>query len=267
MGNQPGTDIQVVTHAFAAMEKQFESLLPANVPSKRFMRTALMAIEGNPKLLQCDRNSLYNACKMAAQDGLVIDGREAAIVPFKGEAKYMPMVTGIIKRARNSGDVDTVTPAIVHELDTFDIDYGERKPLTFKPAKGDRGEPIGAVCIVWNKSGSMEFEYMTANDIHAVRQCSKQKESLQWTTFWTEGWKKTVIRRLFKRLPMSSEIDRVFGHVDSEYDFSDKSPEQAGEPAEQTPQRTRAEQAVADQMGDVHEGEFEPVDADDDSII
>lgn len=215
------TPIQEATRDLASMEKQFKALLPKHTPTKRFMRLAIMAAEANPKVLE-DRDAFVNAVKLAAQDGLNLDGRDAALVPFKGKAKYMPMVAGIIKRARNSGEISSVTPAIVYENDDFQIDYAKAEPLTFKPCTGDRGEPIGACCVVWYRHGGMEFEWMPKGEIMLVKGCSKQKESLQWTTFWTEGWKKSVIRRLFKRIPMSSELDRVITSDDEMYDLTPK---------------------------------------------
>jgi recombination protein RecT len=40
-----------------------------------------------------------------AQDGLLPDGREAAIVKFGNKAQAMPMIAGILKKIRQSGDV------------------------------------------------------------------------------------------------------------------------------------------------------------------
>lgn len=82
------------------MEPEFSKTLPPDVPSKRFTRIARTAVNSNPDLANCDRTSLFSAITQAAQDGLVIDGKEAAIVIFKGKAQYMPMVQGLVKRMR-----------------------------------------------------------------------------------------------------------------------------------------------------------------------
>jgi RecT family len=93
------------------METQFRFALPAHIPPARFMRVVMTAVQNNPKLLKCTRQSFFNACMKCAQDGLLPDGREAALVPFAedddGKAKadlaqYMPMVAGIRKKVRNS---------------------------------------------------------------------------------------------------------------------------------------------------------------------
>src|SRR3546814_9174090 len=77
-----------------------------SIPVEKFHRVAVTAISSNPDLLNVDRTSLFGALMKAAQDGLLPDGREGAIVPFKGKASWMPMVAGIMKKVRNSGEIE-----------------------------------------------------------------------------------------------------------------------------------------------------------------
>src|SRR5215831_21161121 len=102
-----------------SMESQFAMALPAHIPVERFTRVVMTAVQNNMKLLRCTRQSLFNACMKAAQDGLLPDGREGAIVPFGDDeeggrgrrgapvptASWMPMIAGIRKKARNSGEI------------------------------------------------------------------------------------------------------------------------------------------------------------------
>src|SRR5688572_8778353 len=106
-----------VAHPIVVLEQQLEDrvpefakALPAHVPAERFKRVVLTAVQNNPKLLQVERRSFFNACMKAAQDGLLPDGRESAIVEFKDKdrgpmAQYMPMVAGIRKKVRNSAEI------------------------------------------------------------------------------------------------------------------------------------------------------------------
>ena len=68
------------------MSTEFKKALPSQIPVERFTRVVMTAIHNNPKILDCVRLTLYNACMKAAQDGLLPDGREGAIVPFKDKA-------------------------------------------------------------------------------------------------------------------------------------------------------------------------------------
>ena len=107
----------------AQLEKRASELsraLPAHMPAERFIRVVLTACQLNPDLLACDRTSLWNACMRAAQDGLLPDGREGAIVPYKDKAQWMPMTQGLLKRFRNSGQFKSITAGIVRETEPFE---------------------------------------------------------------------------------------------------------------------------------------------------
>jgi recombination protein RecT len=47
---------------------------------------------------------------------------------------------------------------------------------------------------------------MTTAQIEAIRSRSKSKDNGPWMTDWVEMAKKTVLRRLFKMLPVSVEV-------------------------------------------------------------
>jgi recombination protein RecT len=95
------------------MEPQFKFALPTHIPVERFIRVVMTAVQNNPALLRCTKQSLFNACMKSAQDGLLPDNREAALVPFgedvetgrskPDQAAYIPLVRGIRKLARDSG--------------------------------------------------------------------------------------------------------------------------------------------------------------------
>jgi len=59
------------------------------------------------------------------------------------------------------------------------------------------------------KDGGIQFEVMTRAEIEAVRAQSKAGKSGPWVTHFEEMAKKTVIRRLFKYLPVSIEVQRA----------------------------------------------------------
>ena len=56
---------------------------------------------------------------------------------------------------------------------------------------------------------------MSANEIEKIRDISKAKDSQAWKDYWSEMAKKTVIRRISKRLPMSSDLEVII-HRDNE---------------------------------------------------
>ena len=59
------------------------------------------------------------------------------------------------------------------------------------------------------KNGGIQFEVMSRSEIEAIRKQSKAGTSGPWVNHWDEMAKKTVIRRLFKYLPVSIEAARA----------------------------------------------------------
>jgi recombination protein RecT len=190
----------------ASMTPQFAMALPSHIKPEKFQRVVMTVAQQNPDLLQGDRRSLLGACMKCAADGLVPDGREAALVMFKGKPQYMPMMAGLLKRARNSGEISSVATHVVYEHDEFLIEYGDEEKLTHRPRlDGDRGKPIGAYAIAKLKDGSIVREWMSKSDIEKVRAVSRAGQSGPWVQWWDEMARKTVWRRLSKWLPMDAE--------------------------------------------------------------
>jgi len=205
------TALVEVRTSLANMEPEFRAALPAHIPSAKFIRTAQTAIQLNPDIVNCDRTSLYAACMKAAQDGLVLDGREAALVKFGNVAQYMPMVAGLLKKARNSGDISTISVHVAYEKDTFDYTLGDDEKITHKPfLAGDRGKPILVYAVATLKDGGKQRAIMTVSEIEKVRAVSRAKDGPAWKQWWDEMAKKTVIRRLSKYLPSSTDRDEEF---------------------------------------------------------
>src|SRR5215207_3153395 len=69
-------------------EVDFKHALPAHIPVERFKRVLLTAVQNNPDLIRADRQSLWNSAMKSAQDGLLPDGREGAIVIYNTKEKY-----------------------------------------------------------------------------------------------------------------------------------------------------------------------------------
>ena len=192
-----------------------ELALPSNVTVEAFRNAAIVAVQDNPAILQCKPETVMKAIRTIAAAGLVPDGREAAIVPFSGAAQAMPMVFGLIKMARRSGDVKDIRAHIVYqnELDQglFTYVVGDNETLTHTPILfGEKGAPVAVYAIAKLKDGTIVREFMDAAQIEKVRKSSPQQRSSAdpkgiWQQWWDEMAKKSVIRRLCKRLDLSAE--------------------------------------------------------------
>lgn len=193
------------------MQPEFKKALPPHVHADKFTRVVMSAVQANPDVLQADKRSLFGACMKSAQDGLLPDGREAALTIYNTKngkvVQYMPMIAGILKKARNSGEISTIAAELVYKNDPFSYRIENGKPqMTHEPQIfGDRGEVMGAYACAVLKDGSTMIEVMSKAEIEQVRQVSRAKDSGPWTSWWGEMARKTVLRRLSKRLPSSSD--------------------------------------------------------------
>lgn len=229
---EPSKELTIAQEV-AKMQAQFQAALPAHVPAEKFVRVVMTAVNSNPDLQNADRRSLLEAAMKAAQDGLIPDGRESAFVVFNTNAgtkqqprwikkvQYMPMVWGIAKKIRNSGELESLTANVVYEHDSFEYRLGDDEQILHSPKMlGSRGKPIGAYAIIKTKAGGIYREVMNEEEINAVRDISKAKDSGPWSgPFFTEMWRKTVLRRLAKRVPMSTDNEALMQRDDELYDL------------------------------------------------
>lgn len=203
----------------------------------KFIQIALNYIEQNLSLLDKDRNSLYKAITDAAQAGLYIDGQESALVPFKGKVKFMSMYKGLLKQVRNSGELASINCGVVYEKDVFECYTDENgEHLKHVPnflAGEERGKPIATYAIARIKDGQAPYiEVMTEKEIQDCKKSSKAGSDSPWNgLFANEMRKKTVLRRISKRLPSSTDLNAAI-HVDDDL-FIPQQEDETPEPEKQ----------------------------------
>ena len=188
---------------------EIAAMLPSHINVERFLKSALLAVARDPKLQQCSPLSLFTAVVNAAELGLDFTPSKGAayIVKFGDKATFMPGYRGFIDLAKRTGDVKKIEAVIVRENDRFEIQYGLNPDIDHKPPKkGERGQLIGVYAVATFKDGEKQFDYMTREEIDAIRKRSKASGSGPWVTDYEEMARKTVVRRLFKYLPSSSDL-------------------------------------------------------------
>lgn len=216
---------------------QIEAALPKGVTKERFIRTALQGIQTHrdkDRLAKANRSSFYLAVQKAASDGLILDGREAALVCFGEEVQYMPMVHGLVKLARNSGEIKNIEAAVVYKNDRFSYVMGEHESPRHEADwfSEDRGAPVGAWAIVTLASGEKIPAMLPKSKI--LRVAGKSKNAYQYDPnkgdAWEEWWKKTAVKNVLKYAPRSTELDRAMA-ADEDEEMVDVTP--APEPVQQ----------------------------------
>src|SRR5690606_973564 len=173
----------------------------SHIKPEKFVRAIQNAIMNTKDLMSIERNSFYAACMKSAELGLMPNGKEAAIVPYKGTATYIPMYEGLLKLVRNSGEIKSIVTELVYSKEDFEYWIDESGPhLKHKPKFRDRGDLDLVYCVVTTKDGAAYIEVMTMEDIDKVKAQSKAANG-PWKTWPEEMMKKSAFRRLFKRLP------------------------------------------------------------------
>jgi recombination protein RecT len=204
--------------------------LPSHIPVERFNRVVLTAAQTNPELVAVDRQTLWLACMRAAQDGLLPDGREGVILPYKDNnsrsptcgkiiAQWQPMIGGLLKRFRNSGQFKSIAAGIVREGEPFDY-WIDEQGEHMRHVPGDAiARPVKAYAVAVTKDGGSMIRVMSVAEVNKRRAVSRAKDGPMWREWWDEAAMKTVLRNLSKRLPSSSDLDELMRRDDDEEAF------------------------------------------------
>lgn len=219
----------------ANAQPEFAKTLPAYIKPERFVRTAQSALTFTRNLDKVKNpQSLLAACMKAASDGLILDGREAAlVVDYNGDVQYRPMMRGLLKLAYNSGAIKGIVVEVVRKGDMF-----KHRPTNLSEPivheinhEGERGDAYTVYALAEMKDGGIVHDVMSVSDVNRIRDRSdawrafqaKKIKSTPWHTDWSEMARKTVFRRLSKYLPSSSDRDALHQaaeRIDEDYSFT-----------------------------------------------
>ena len=222
-----------------------EFALPSTVAPEAFRNAAIVAFQTNPMIRKGTPESVFTALRDIAGAGLLPDGREAAIVVYGDKAQAQPMVAGLRKIARNSGQIIAMWDDVIYEGETIIARYEDGVRLL--EHVNDDGSPIdmmrrggdiiGAYAAAKLKDGTVEMEPMTLEQIEKRRKASPNqkgdKPAHVWKDWYEEMARKTAVRALCKRLPMSAED---YARIEADPTFRD-----IQEPRDITPQETTEE--------------------------
>lgn len=202
-----------------SMKNQLAVALPKHMSADRMARIITTEIRKTPALATANAQSFLGAVVQCSQLGLEPGGAlgHAYLLPFgngkasdgKSNVQLIIGYRGMIDLARRSGQIVSISARTVREKDDFHFEYGLDESLKHIPGE-DEDAPITHVYAVARlKDGGIQFEVMSHAQIEKVRKSSKAGQNGPWVTHWEEMAKKTVIRRLFKYLPVSIEIQQA----------------------------------------------------------
>lgn len=236
--NKPKTIVEILKSA--DFKAQMALALPKTLTADRLIRIVLTECRKTPELRRCNQASFFGAVLQCAQLGLEPGSAlgHCYLLPYgNGKARdglpncqLIIGYRGMIDLARRSGQIVSINAYCVHEKDEFIYELGLHPDIKHRPsAMADRGPVTFVYAVAQLQGGGVQFEVMSRAEIEAVRKQSKAGTRGPWVTHWEEMARKTVVRRLFKYLPVSTEALRAVevdeksdrGEAVTESDFLD----------------------------------------------
>jgi recombination protein RecT len=220
----PKHPLLVIRALLEQNREQIHRALPRHISVDRFNREVETLVNINGEIAAVDRKSLIVACLQAAHDGLLPDRREGIILPYREKsgryiAQWQPMVDGLLKRFRNSGQFRSISSGVVREGEEFSYwidEHGDH----IRHVPGDEiGKILKAYAIAHTKDGGVLVRVMSVAEINKRRAVSKAKDGPMWKDWYPEAAQKTVLRALAKRLPSSSDLYELLHRDDDENAF------------------------------------------------
>lgn len=198
--------------AQAAIEQAVLSSRPImetlGVNEAAFRQTALNALILNPAIVACSPQSIEREVIKAVRSGVEIDGVESALVPFRGQAVLIKMITGKIKLLRQSYGNVRLRTRCVFDGDRFEHREGFAPDIVHVPnPESNRVLDEMAACyaIAEFPDGTREFEVHYHQDTLRYRARSPSYNAdgpSPWKSDPLEMAKKSVLGQLIKRLPV-----------------------------------------------------------------
>jgi phage RecT family recombinase len=223
----PGTAVQVRDALLAEMTErygeQITALAPAGSTPAHYAASLRLYLAQNDKVLKCSSKSVMVGMLRVAQTGLEL-GVSCDLLPFGETCQFSPRYNGIIELALGAG-TRAINADVVREGDEFDMEKGTRPHLRHRRASKGDAKILGAYAVAEIRVNSFVFEYLTRDEIDAIR----QKYSKQWKGGELEAipWyaRKTAVRRLSAYLPKNARLAAALLFADEKAAAAEDIPE------------------------------------------
>lgn len=226
----PANTAKVVGTMMEASADRLAHVLPRHMTPGKLMQVVTTLVYRTPKLQQCPPATILAAVMQAAELGLDLSPAmgEAYLIPRWNKAsgglecQFQPGYQGLVKLARQSGSVAYIQARVVHEADSFGYRYTPDLAFEHTPyIGGDPGQITHVYCMAKLSSGDFMVEVMTRDEVEGIRRRSESAERGPWVSDWAEMARKTVLKRLCKRLPRSVELASAIDSDNEEYRTDD----------------------------------------------
>ena len=186
--------------------------LPRDFNITRFVNNSIALLNGNEVLAKFAKQYGTDQIKMGlirgAYLGLDAMNNEMYLVPYGSTINFMPSYIGMQKLCikYSSRPIKTIYVKVVREGDEFEENIINGEPsITFKPKAFNNNRIVGAFAVCLYVDGGMVYEVMSLQELEQCRKSSKAKNSPAWERFTQMMFRKTVLRRLAKSIPLDMD--------------------------------------------------------------
>ena len=214
-----------INTGLANQHKMIKSLFGGKDKADKFTATAVK-VANDYKLRECHPQSILDACINVAQLGLDLSPNlsHAYLVPFKAKKENKVASVQLIISARGYTALLartgwSIKSFIVTENDEFDYRMdGFEEVITFvKDLDTPDSKFRYAVAMAKSPDGQLFVEVMNNSQIEKHRLVSSNQSGAKsgvWLDWFDEMAKKTVIKKLVKKLPIGEQIANAVANDD-----------------------------------------------------
>jgi recombination protein RecT len=222
------TRMDVLVKLFQDWRPTLRAILPKHIDPERVVKVALKVFMDKPELARCTPLSMLKATLQCAELGLDPSPLlgEAYFIPFNNKVKFkdgnvwkerteeqvqlMPGYPGLIKLAKQTGDIADVYAVVVDECEAapeyFRVRRGTVNEIHHDMRMTERTGNLFAVYgVVKYRDNTYHFEVLPKADVDAIRKRSKSADNGPWVTDYFAMARKTAIKQALKTVPKSPE--------------------------------------------------------------
>lgn len=182
----------------------------------------LYANEYALKIALANPVSVQNSLRNASAIGISLNpaSKHAYLVPRKGVICLDISYMGLLHLAMSTGSIEFGQAKLVYEKDSYRSVGIDKPPIHEYQAFVDRGELIGAYCVVRTSTGAYLTDEMSISELHNIRERSEsfKKNNGPWVTDHNEMCRKTVVKRASKYWPKVDRLNRAIDYLNTDGD-------------------------------------------------
>lgn len=181
-----------------------QDAMPKDFNQTRFLQNCMTVLQDTKDIDKCQPISVARTLLKGAFLGLDFFQKECYAIPYGNSLQFQTDYKGETKMAKKYSirPIKDIYAKVVRQGDCFEEIIKEgQQTINFQPVSFSNNEIMGAFAVVLYADGGMEYETMSTEQIEGIRKnFSKMPNSLMWKHTPEEAYKKTVLRRLTKKI-------------------------------------------------------------------